>query len=165
MFSSVRSNTDILNVAIFKYSLHNFRETIVVLFTIQLSASQSINQSVSHMWTFPFSSTDWVYKHHEIWLGLDVVIQRLVTLYDTWLYSHASAHRLQADNSVAPAIIRASMDHCQLVADWSTDTIMRTLSLYCTTPQQQVLSAIVSCGWPTLVQRLAQRSPHYQSFN
>jgi len=58
----------------------------------------------------------------------------------------------------------AQPGHPSLGGLWSTHTtIIRILSLYCTTLQQHVWPVIVLHGWPTYVERLAQRSPQYRS--
>jgi len=61
------------------------------------------------------------------------------------------------------------IDDCQLVADsgWQAlrSSRVRTLSLYRTTLQQHVWPTIVLCDQPTFVERLAQRSLQYHSFN
>jgi len=47
---------------------------------------------------------------------------------------------------------------------WARDTTIiriRTLSLYCATLQHHVWRTIIRYGWPTYVERVAQRSPQH----
>ena len=79
--------------------------------------------------------------------------------------------RIRYKLTTAPSMVRAStwLPQWRLSAHGRLSsmviTIIRTLSLYCTTLQHHVRRMIIRCSWPTSVERLAQRSTQHQTFN